>query len=134
MYNAYPLGYAPYTERLISYREKMCKPELFHEDFVYNYHFLESGVLPVKKPDWIDFPNDIRCFSQWRVNYNIIVNYFLPDIFEIQKCLSDTGIIKEKSEYDESMGEDLDNKLWILNSGTEILDGELQAFNHWYMR
>ena len=116
------------TSSMISYREGMCKNELFDSDFVLKHHLIDSGVLP-NTPDWVEFPNGIRCFSIWRTNYNIIINCFIQDIFEIMSCLEETDILKKKSTYDISNGNDLEDKIWIVNSGTEFLKGEFQIFN-----
>ena len=116
------------TSSMISYREGMCKNELYDKDFIFKHHLFNSGVLP-KDPDWVEFQNGIRCFSIRRLNYNIIIDCFIQDIFEIMSCLKETDILKKKSTYDISNGNDLEDKIWIVNSGTELLKGEFQTYN-----
>lgn len=118
------------TSSLISYIENKCKPELYDAEFLHRTHFLDKRLVPTKMPFWMDLPNNVRWFSQWRFNYNLIIGYFLPDIFEVNTSLMDVGLIKDKTNYDNSLGEDLDNKLWIVNSGTEILEGKILSLNY----
>lgn len=99
-----------------------------------NHHTtsLKNGFIPSSMWEYT-FPNNIHTHNFNRIHYNLIINFYIQDLEEVVSKLFEHSFLdwsyeKMKKINENDKQKQLNEQVWLINSGLEGVKGTFQSF------